>query len=401
MSPDAQPSKPRTLRRALLALAWLTLVAFLTVIAILASFHLPAPTGPYPVGTTILNFTDQSRPEPHNPTNRRQLVAQLWYPAAPSHNPVARYKRWREATLPTFYLALLPTNSRLDAPVASETFPIILFNHRWNGQRTQNTDLAEDLASHGYVVVSIDHPYNSTRVELPNGTVIRGTEPLEGPAGPTAPASSQIAFWNQTLETWTADSLFVLNQLAALNADPASPLHAHLDTQHAAALGHSFGGATALSLCGLDPRILACANLDGWTFGGLDHRSTQPILIEYEHVSLDRIAQLQTLPQPGSRDDQLDRADIAAVDHSLQTFGGYRLFVAGTQHLDFSDQPLLPPLRAHSYTGPIAPRLIQQIVRETILQFFDQTLHHQPAPLLTPAQQTFTELTVQTFPTHP
>jgi len=400
MSPATRSS--RTLRRALLALAWLTLVAFLTVIAILASFHLPAPTGPYPVGTTILNFTDQSRPEPHNPTNRRQLVAQLWYPAAPSHNPVARYKRWREATLPTFYLALLPTNSRLDAPVASETFPIILFNHRWNGQRTQNTDLAEDLASHGYVVVSIDHPYNSTRVELPSGQVIRGTEPLEGPNpitdGPTGPASSQITFWNQTLETWTADSLFILNQLAALNADPASPLHAHLDTQHAAALGHSFGGATALSLCGLDPRILACANLDGWTFGGLDHRTNQPILIEYEHVSLDRIAQLQTLLQPGSRDDQLDRADIAAVDHSLQTFGGYRLFVAGTQHLDFSDQPLLP---YHRYTGPIAPRLIQQIVRETILQFFDQTLHHQPAPLLTPAQQTFTELTVQTFPTHP
>jgi len=47
MSPDAQPSKPRTLRRALLALAWLTLAATFTVIAILASFHLPAPTGPY------------------------------------------------------------------------------------------------------------------------------------------------------------------------------------------------------------------------------------------------------------------------------------------------------------------------------------------------------------------
>jgi len=323
---------------------------------------------------------------------------QLWYPAAPSSNPIARYQRWREATLSTLYTPLLHTHSHTDAPIASAPtqFPVLLFGPRWGGARTQDTALAEDLASHGYVVAAVDHPYNAARVEI-NDHIITGNEALEGPGGPSSPAAVQIAFWNSNLDLWAADDIFVLNQLAALN--PAR-FHNALDTSRAGAFGHSFGGAASFRLLGLDPRILAAVNLDGWTYGGLASRTTQPMMLIDEQAVADREHDLLTLPTPGAIPDQLDRADNTAVESSLARFGGYRLYVRDTQHMDFTDQPLLPPLRRLQFTGPIEPARIQTILRQTVLGFFDQTLRNQSSPLLN-SPSTMPEVTTEHYPAQP
>jgi len=361
--------------------AWLLIAIVIGIIA-LNRFALPAPTGTFPVGTTTLTLTDSSRPEPNDPASRRTVVVQLWYPAAASSNSIAAYQRWRETTSTTFYTPLLHTHSRTDAPIASAPtpFPVLLFGPRWGGDRTQNTALAEDLASHGYVVAAIDHPYIAARVQLETDRVIDGVVALEGPGGSNATAQSRIAFWNTTLNLWTADDLFVLNQLAALNS---TRFHNQLDTNHVGAFGHSFGGAASFSLLGRDPRIVSAVNLDGWTFGALDARTTQPMMLIDEQAVADREHELLTLPQPGTAEDQLDRADNAAVESSLARFGGYRIYIRGSQHMDFSDQPLLPPLRRLQYTGPIRPACMHEILRQSIRAFFDQTLRNQPADLPT------------------
>jgi len=358
---------------------WL-LIGFLILLIAIARFNLPAPTGPFAVGTTTLTLADPTRPEPHDPSVRRTVVVQLWYPASAPTNPIAHYQRWREATLSTLYAPLLHTHSHIDAPIASShtQFPVLLFGPRWGGQRIQNTALAEDLASHGYVVAAVDHPYNAVRVVV-NGHVIEGHEALEGPGGPSSSAAAQIAFWNSTLDLWAADNHFVLDQLATLNS---TRFHNALDTNHAGAFGHSFGGAAAFRLLGLDPRVVSAVNLDGWTFGALASRTSQPTLLIDEQAVADREHDLLTLPMPGDTQDQLDRADNSAVESSLTRFGGYRLYVRGTQHLDFSDQPLLPPLRRLQFTGPILPARIDDILRQTVLSFFDQTLRNQPSPIL-------------------
>lgn len=369
----------------------------------LRAFQLPAPTGPYPVGTAILDVTDASRPDPYstNPRARRELVVQLWYPARPSQKPFARYLRWREAGIAMFYGPLLHTHSRLEAPIApgGPPFPVLLFSPRWNGQRTQNTVLAEELASHGYVVAAIDYPHNASRTELADGTVIKGNQALEGPKGAAATAAEQIAFWNATLELWAADERFLLDQLAARSGSNGDPFQGRLDTANAGAFGHSFGGAAALALCGRDPRIKAAINLDGWTFGGLQHRTAaQPIMVFYEGASRDREKQLKTSTDPGSVQDQLDRADFVTTEASLRQDGGYRLFAAGTQHMDFSDAPLLPPFRRPGYTGPTAPREAGAILSQAVLQFFESVFRGRSAPLLHPGQESFPELTVEHWP---
>ena len=128
---------------------------------LLPMFRLPAPTGPYPVGTSILYFKDSTRIEDAAPAagSARELMVQLWYPALPSHNRLARYRELRETNTISSYQSVLLTNSRLNAQVtqAGTPFPVILFNHAWRGRRTNDTFLTEELASHGYVVASIDH----------------------------------------------------------------------------------------------------------------------------------------------------------------------------------------------------------------------------------------------------
>ena len=150
---------------------------------LLPMFRLPKPTGPYQVGTAILYFKDPSRMEDAAPVagSARELMVQLWYPAQPSHNRYARYREPRETNTTSSYQSALLTNSRQDAPVADAgaPFPVLLLNHSWGGRRTNYTYLAEDLASHGYVVASIDHTYNASLVALPDGRVIRGKSNAE------------------------------------------------------------------------------------------------------------------------------------------------------------------------------------------------------------------------------
>ena len=80
----------------------------------------------------------------------------------------------QETTPLSSYQSVLWTHARLEGPIASHghPFPVLLFNPAWTGRRTQNTFLAEELASHGYIVAGIDHTYNSGPVAFPDGRVV-------------------------------------------------------------------------------------------------------------------------------------------------------------------------------------------------------------------------------------
>lgn len=363
-------------------------------------FRLPDPTGPFAVGTRLVYLNEPGMALDGSPDAKgsRPLVVQLWYPAVPSAAPIANYRRLKETTWRDVYQAAVPTHSRWNAPVAAtgEPLRVLIYSPRWRGERTQNTIAFEDLASHGYVVAAVDHPLNAERMELADGTVIYGSQQLQGPHGVAATAPQQVDYWNQQLDVWSTDMRAALDQLSALDHDSRDPLRGRLNLQQVGAWGHSFGGAAALRLCGLDPRVIAAVNLDGWTFAGLDHRtSAQQVMIVYEAISRQRERELTTLPQPGSTEEQMDRRDFAQTRASLDRFGGLRLFVEGTQHADFSDQPILPPLEHGTMTGPIDPQRSQQLLRAILLGFFDETLRGHTSPLLKSGQQQFPELQVE------
>ena len=177
----------------------------------------------------------------------RELMVQLWYPAQPSHNRFARYREPRETNAFSSYQSAILTHSRLDAPVAlaGAPFPVILFNHAWGGRRTNDTFLTEELASHGYIVASIDHTYNARLVAFPDGRVVRGiaSNDIDDPESSTQ--ERVRAIWDKELAKSVADQRFVLDRLEVMNRAAGSPWFGRLDTDHAGAIGHSFGGAAA------------------------------------------------------------------------------------------------------------------------------------------------------------
>lgn len=343
---------------ALLALLWRSPV-----------LTLPVPTGPYPVGTRTLHLTD--------PQTHRELVTQLWYPAQPT-GPRARYMRLREIRPLYLYLGLLHTHSFQDPPFAPSggPFPLLLFNHAWGARRTQNTLLAEDLASHGFVVVSLDHPGNSARIETSSGRILvsdraHALDQIEADGSPAIQAR-----WLRELDLWTRDDQFVLTQLLAASATPGTWLSTRLDPARLGAFGHSFGGAVAMRLLGLPggPRIRSALNLDGWTLGGLAHRTTEPVLFVYT-------ADEEPRRPPVTQEDQLDTLDNAEVDRTLALHGGSRTYLPGAAHLDFTDAPLVTP-RPRPNLLPASR--IRELTRTLTLAFFSQTLTTSSSPLAAP-----------------
>ena len=330
--------------------------------SVLPMFTLPKPTGAEAVGTRTFDLTDGGR--------GRELVVQVWYPAV-AGGVRARYVRGLEVGLAKSYQAQIRTNSWQDAAVKGQALPVVLLSHSWGGRRTGYTFLAEELASHGFIVLAMDHPGNSARVLLADGRVVvsKGAGLLGDVDAHTA--AEVETEWAQELAVWTADDEYVLRQVAAMNAGTGW-LGGKLDLTRVGAVGHSFGGAASLRLLGLAPAagvpaVRCGVNLDGWTFGGLADRTDQPMMVVYEGESRVRV------PKPGT-EGLLDAEDNRVVDGSLARGGGYRVFVDGTAHLDFSDQALVSPLRRLTYTGPIGGVRARELTRGLVLGFLEQAL---------------------------
>jgi dienelactone hydrolase len=365
---------------------------------LLPMFHLPEPTGPYPVGTSILYFKDSARTEDAAPAggSARELLVQLWYPAQPSLNRFARYREPQETNAFSSYQSVILTNSRRDAPIAitGAPFPVIIFNHAWRGRRTNDTFLIEELASHGYIVASIDHTYNASQVAFPDGRVVHGVASNEIDAPDTSTTERVRAIWDKELVKWVADQRFVLDRLAQMNRSAGSPWFGRLDTNNAGALGHSFGGASATAVCAADPRIHASVNMDGWFFGAIRARGpNQPLLVI-----------IATTAQGGETSDPnakvgaaLDAADLVDVKTSLRNFGGYLLSVKGAEHEDFTDQPLISPLRMLSHRGALPASRIQEITRTYVLAFFDMTLRGEDPAVFHPRSAPYTEASLEAW----
>ncbi|MBV8438470.1 MAG: hypothetical protein JOY95_13255 [Silvibacterium sp.] len=351
--------------------------------ALLPMFRLPAPTGPYPLGTRILQIRTDG-------ASGRDVVVQLWYPASPSHQSFASYRRREETTRSSSYQAVLPTNSRLNAPVASGMFPVLLFSPAWGGRRTQNTYLVEDLASHGFVVAAIDHPGNSGPTLYEDGHV---GQPATGDAMDFATLSLEEIKGHgaRELERQTTDEIGVLSALAHMNQNAGDPLYQRLDLNRVGALGHSFGGAVAAEAALKDERIKAALDLDGSLFGQVQREGLpKPFMFITEPV-------YAAPPEPSAADlinDALNASDLEAI----KKFGAYRIFLHGSTHESFTDHSLFSPLTRLSGAGTIPKNRECEIVRAYALAFFDKTLRGADPQLLRNLSGLYPEATLEVIP---
>ena len=267
-------------RRPRLDMAAAVLATTGAVLALALSWALPVrvmpiPDGPHAVGTTTFVVRDEARAERYGPEpgGPRELVVQVWYPAAPDA-PVVRAPLVPQAAafvelgaaelgLPRFALGHLPLirgNATEDAAVLPGRAPVVLLAHGWTGFRTVQSDLAERLASEGYVVAAADHRYGALVTTFPDGRA-DVFDPEALPEFGTVPAD-EYARASRALITTFADDLALV--LRSLEERPPSALAGSLDLTRVAMVGHSTGGGAAFQSCAAEPRCAAAAGLDPW-----------------------------------------------------------------------------------------------------------------------------------------
>src|SRR6201996_1721513 len=239
---------------------------------------LPAPTGPYQVGTTSLHLIDRSRPNPWTSSPPyRELMVSVWYPArdtrryprAPQMLPRAAAP-FGPAAAPAAQLSQVPTGTvdwaatltsgHTGAPAAGGgPFPVVLYSPGTGEDRTWGTTLVQDLASRGYVVVTMDATYDSSEVEFPGGRVVDGL--LNQELQQAQKNGTLAALATKIVDVRVADTRFVLDDLTALArgghpSDAALPagLAARLDLGRVGMFGVSAGGVTAAQAMAEDPR---------------------------------------------------------------------------------------------------------------------------------------------------
>ena len=241
----------------------------------------PAPTGPFSVGTRTLDLIDQTRSDPYlNNGSKRELLVRFWYPAVVSHGcqpaPYTSPGAWSYfAKLERVAPPAVKTNSCQDAPITPEKHPVVIFTHGYTGTFTDYTFLFEDLASRGYVVASVNHTFEATATEFPDGRLVKS---LAGSHfGNTMQLDDKAAAFSVAVRI--ADLKFVVDELQRMDADRTGQFAKKLDLSHLALAGHSLGGLTALLGMEMEPRFRAAVDLDGVTPGSLFGTTDKPVLM--------------------------------------------------------------------------------------------------------------------------
>jgi len=284
---------------------------------------------------------------------------------------------------------LVRTHSVSDPSVSAEqrSYPVVILRAGGGALTTDFTTLAEDLASHGYIVVGFDAPYRTFIVVLEGGRVVV-RPPANDPEN--VPAYEANRLINRLLLMWTSDTKFVVSQLEQLNAsDPSGKFTGRLDMQRLGMFGHSFGGAQALQFCHDDSRCKAGIDIDGAPYGSVVQDGLkQPFLFLLSDHSRD-------LADPASM-------QILADFHSLHNrLPNGRLFVTirGANHFSFSDQMLVKShyvigLMRLLGVGSLEGRRGLAITANYVHTFFDVHLMGAPADSLNQLSQLYSEVQV-------
>jgi predicted dienelactone hydrolase len=391
---------------------------------LLPVFHLADPSGPHQIGTVTYHWTDASRQEifSTDPADRRQLMAQVWYPAKEDPSPARAPYVDNAGTLsaglsqalssggvvqlPSFFFkhfAYVQTHAIPSEPVATDkaSFPVLIYVSGLDGFRQASMFQVENLVSHGYVVVGLDQPYTAAAVTFPNGRVIKGltkaqVQPLiDQSISPVAdaPQLNGQALTNGIVPYLAQDITFTLNQLATLNSsDPNAILIGHLDLRHVGVFGVSLGAMVAGEACREDLSFGACLMMDAAMPADVAHSGLQQ-----PGMWLTRPASDMQLERWSEKDIQQTLSTMQAVYSKARPGGSYYISISGMFHLNFTDAPYYFPLASRlGLTGPIDGQRGFDIVNAYSLAFFDRSLKDQQSSLLTGLSEQYPEVNIST-----
>jgi pimeloyl-ACP methyl ester carboxylesterase len=332
--------------------------------------ELPPPTGRYPIGTVLYDWTDDSREEQWSsaPEKGRELMVQIWYPAnstqghqyepyVPDFDRLKNSLKQDWPKLPSF-IPSLKTHAILGASLsqAQERYPLLIFSHGMNSARFFYTALLEELASHGYIVAAVDHTYWGPGVAFPSGRIAPYEDGMDARDKVTSDEYDEMMWAG--VSVMVADQVFVERKIAELDTDPSvpNPFRYRLDLSRVGSVGHSMGGQAATRACLEYAVFKVCACLDGFNpfFYLRPKPSRKPFLLLINSTWGTSIIS-QSLAK-----------------RYLAAWMAPEVFVIrGTKHNSFDDVPLLDPeARAKAPSDPVKAHAV---IGAIVVEFFNRS----------------------------
>ncbi|MGG3449922.1 alpha/beta hydrolase family protein [Domibacillus aminovorans] len=333
-------------------IVWKSIIMILALVFALApalvfpQHTLPKGTGEYEVATATYTYTDKNRIEEFTDKGHNRFVnVEFWYPKN-----------------------------------ADGTYPLLVFSHGASGTKASNTSTYTELASHGYIVVSIDHPYHSFYTVSDDGTktLINTDYNRE-----ISNANKEGIYTKEELygliQKWmklrTDDMNFVIDTILKKAKSDNNPIYQHINTEKIGVFGHSMGGAASVWLGRERDDIRAVVNIDAPFFSELVYKKeiddfvasseayTTPLLNIYSDDVWGQLESNSTYVANKSNNEHFKEA--------------YTVHFQGAKHLSLTDLPLFSPILANILQGgkaDIDKYYCIETENELILKFFDYEL---------------------------
>ena len=381
---------------------------------------LPLPTGPHSIGRASFHWVDSHRAEviTEAASDYRELLVYIWYPAVKVEAPSAAYLPNVKRLLGT---AAVSTFSNLFGPswpairsdalqshsfdkapiVPTGELPILIFSPGGGGTAIAYTRQIEELASHGYIVVGVEHTYDAPAVVFPDGRVLASANDFW--ARLRHELSDSESFEKRVTDMLAADIVFVIDKLGDLSRDQSSAFYLRLDMARIGVFGHSRGGRTAARVCQLDRRVKACLNQDGnwsWHPFWLDEngRSMEQPFLMLDHrdpeLPVEVFAKMGTTRELYVQNRSARQAEAGKRLYGTVSGGSYHVTIStpGISHNSFLDTRLLG--RPDGESINLSPKDVQastpharilHLITTFTRAFFDEYVRGIPTPLLNAA----------------
>lgn len=332
-------------------IVWKSIVMIVVTVIALApaivfpQYKSPKVTGEYKVTTSTYTYTDKNRMEEFTDKEQHRSVnVEFWYPKN-----------------------------------GNGTYPLLVFSHGAYGIKDSNSSTYTELASHGYVVVSIDHPYHSFYTRSEDGTLAMinsdFSHEVENMNNGVYSNEEQYNIIQKWMKLRTDDMNFVIDTILKKAEGDNNSLYQHINTEKIGVFGHSMGGAASVWLSRERDDIRAIVNIDAPFFSELIYKKemddfvasgedfTTPLLNIY---SDDVWRQLES-----------NSTYVANKPNNEHFKDAYTTHFKGAKHLTLTDLQLFSPILANTLHGgkaDIDPYYCIEMENELILEFFDYEL---------------------------
>lgn len=342
---------------------------------------LPTPTGRYAVGRVTVYMVDPARIDERGTQkdHHREFWSQIWYPAQPgSQGSPAAWMRpeWLDAGADYHdllqkspdpsarearkYVASVVVHAREGVPVASSParLPVVLLAPGSISFPSKYSSLAEDLASHGFIVVGDAPVGNGITVPFPAGNVTPG-------------------YRGEMFALWAGDLIFELDQLKVWNETEGHRFHGRVDLDRIGAFGHSAGGLIVARIPRLDQRLKAIVLLDPGYVRPEDGQAIPVLILKSDGKD-----------SPNAR----EKAKMETA-YAQRAKPGLQMKLVGSEHASFTDLAVIP-----GFSRPGDGNAFHETTRAVLRGFFGQYLSGEHSEVLVKGFEQYPLLKVEANP---